>query len=136
MVRETPAPFSPARAVRGGLKSLWSTLRLLPHHKQTGQFLLARMLYTDGLNTLFAFAGIYAAGTFGMSFPDIPMFGILLYIPAALGAVAFAWIDDLVVAKFTILASFGSLVALGAAILVVVARPVFAGFAHGTRHFI
>src|SRR3546814_6237157 len=37
MVRETPAPFSPARAVRGGLKSLWSTLRLLPHHKQTGQ---------------------------------------------------------------------------------------------------
>src|SRR3546814_4150973 len=46
MVRETPAPFSPARAVRGGLKSLWSTLRLLPHHKQTGQLLLARMLYT------------------------------------------------------------------------------------------
>src|SRR3546814_15062013 len=78
MVRETPAPFSPARAVRGGLKSLWSTLRLLPHHKQTGQFLLARMLYTDGLNTLFAFGGIYAAGTFGMSFQALLIFGILL----------------------------------------------------------
>src|SRR3546814_20400517 len=61
----------------------------LPHHKQTGQFLLARMLYTDGLNTLFAFGGIYAAGTFGMSFQDILIFGILLNITAGLGAVAF-----------------------------------------------
>src|SRR3546814_13820017 len=37
MVRETPAPFSPPRAVRGGLQSLWSTMRILPHHNQTGQ---------------------------------------------------------------------------------------------------
>src|SRR3546814_741132 len=125
MVRETPAPFSPARAVRGGLKSLWSTLRLLPHHKQTGQFLLARMLYTAGLNTLFAFGGIHAAGTFGMSFQDILIFGILLNITAGLGAVAFAWIDDLVGAKFTILASVGSLVVLGAAILVVDSQTWF-----------
>src|SRR3546814_21102080 len=60
-----------------------------------------------------------------MSFQDILIFGILLNITAGLGAVAFAWIDDLVGAKFTILASVGSLVVLGAAILVVDSQTWF-----------
>jgi UMF1 family MFS transporter len=119
MLHETAQPFRPTGAVRGGLASLWRTLRLLPQHGQTGRFLLARMLYTDGLNTLFAFGGIYAAGTFGMSFQDILVFGILLNVTAGLGAFAFAWIDDIVGAKFTILASVAALTLLGAAILVI-----------------
>lgn len=119
MVHESPAPFRPAAAVRDGLASLWTTLKLLPRHGQTGLFLVAHMLYTDGLNTLFAFGGIYAAGSFGMSFQDILIFGILLNVTAGLGAFAFAWIDDYVGAKFTILASVGSLIVLGTAILLV-----------------
>ena len=35
------------------------------------RFLLAHMIYIDGLNTLFAFGGIYAAGTFGMDFSEM-----------------------------------------------------------------
>jgi MFS transporter, UMF1 family len=77
------------------------------------------MLYTDGLNTLFAFGGIYAAGTFGMSFQDILVFGILLNITAGLGAFGFAWIDDFVGAKFTILFSIAALIGLGTAILLI-----------------
>lgn len=119
LVREHPQPFRPGTAVRGGLASLWRTLKLLPRHGQTWRFLLARMLYTDGLNTLFAFGGIYAAGSFGMSFQDILIFGILLNVTAGLGAFAFAWIDDFVGAKFTIQFSVTALILLGAAILVV-----------------
>lgn len=119
LVREHPAPFRVVAAVRDGLASLWRTIKLLPSHGPTGRFLLARMLYTDGLNTLFAFGGIYAAGSFGMSFQDILIFGILLNVTAGLGALAFAWIDDYVGAKFTILASVAALTALGTAILLV-----------------
>ncbi|NIA71022.1 MFS transporter [Pelagibius litoralis] len=117
--REKPRPFKPAGAVRAGLASLWQTLRALPQHGQIGRFLLARMFYTDGLNTLFAFGGIYAAGTFGMSFEDILIFGILLNVTAGLGAFAFAWLDDLVGAKTTILVSVAALTLLGGAILVI-----------------
>ena len=56
-------PDRPARrqplmdTVRAGLASLWATVRALPRQGQIGRFLLARMIYTDGLNTLFAFGG-------------------------------------------------------------------------------
>lgn len=125
LVHESPRPFQPRRAVRDGLATLWHTLKLLPSNGQVGRFLLARMLYTDGLNTLFAFGGIYAAGSFGMSFQDILIFGILLNVTAGLGAFAFAWVDDLVGAKFTIMASVAALVALGAAILLVESQTWF-----------
>lgn len=123
--REEKRPFRPAGAVRAGLASLWQTLRDLPSHGQTGRFLLARMLYTDGLNTLFAFGGIYAAGTFGMSFEEILIFGILLNVTAGLGAFGFAWIDDLVGAKATILVSVAALTVLGAAILLIESKLWF-----------
>ena len=136
VVRETARPFRPGSAVRDGLASLWRTLKLLPEQRQTGRFLLARMLYTDGLNTLFAFGGIYAAGSFGMSFEDILVFGILLNVTAGLGAFGFAWIDDLVGAKFTILFSVAALILLGGAILLVESQLWFYVLGCGIGAFI
>ena len=52
------------------------------------------MLYTDGLNTLFAFGGIYAATLFNMKFSEIILFGIALNISAGIGSVIFAFFDD------------------------------------------
>ncbi len=40
-------------------------------------FLIANMVYTDALVALFAFGGIYAAGTFGWQTLQIGTFGIL-----------------------------------------------------------
>src|SRR3546814_18104603 len=54
-----------------------------------------------------------------MAFQDILIFGSLLNVTAGLGAFGFAWIDDLVGAKFTILASVAALTGLGAAIMLV-----------------
>jgi len=83
------------------------------------------MLYTDGLNTLFAFGGVYDAGTFGMSFQDILVFGILLNVAAGLGAVGFSWIDDLIGAKRTIVIALLGLTAAGTAILLVESQIAF-----------
>jgi len=63
------------------------------------------MIYSDGLNTLFAFGGIYAAGTFGFSFEEILIFGITMNITAGIGAIALAWVDDYLGSKPTILLS-------------------------------
>ncbi|NGX96985.1 MAG: MFS transporter, partial [Candidatus Afipia apatlaquensis] len=60
------AAKTPARgAVREGLRELRETLVRLPKTPSMLAFLIANMIYMDGLVSLFAFGGIYAAGTFG-----------------------------------------------------------------------
>ena len=125
-----------AQAVGRGLRTLWTTLRTLPRHGQIGRFLLARMIYTDGLNTLFAFGGVYAAGTFDMSFEEILVFGILLNVAAGLGAVAFAWIDDLIGARRTIIVALFGLIFCGTAVLLIESRVWFTVLGCGIGAFI
>jgi len=107
-------------AVKDGLATLWSTLRSLPvRDPNLLRFLIARMLYTDGLNTLFAFGGIYAAGTFGMSFDDIIVFGIAMNVAAGLGATGFAWVDDRIGSRNTVLIGLVGMTVFGTAILLI-----------------
>ena len=49
------------------------------------RFLLARMMFTDGLVTLFAFGGIFAAKVFFFNQTDILIFAIALNVTAGLG---------------------------------------------------
>src|SRR4051794_6463511 len=92
-------PDYPARrpireALREGLSGLKRTLGELPKQKSLATFLLANMIYTDGLVSLFAFGGIYAAGTFGWHTIQIGTFGILLAIAGTLGAWLGGKLDD------------------------------------------
>lgn len=107
------------RAVAGGVAALVKTVKLLPQQRQILRYLIAHLFYIDGLNTLFAFGGIYAAGTFGLGFEEILVFGILLNVTAGLGAFAFAWVDDYVGAKPTIAVSLVALTLLGGALLLI-----------------
>ena len=110
-------PDGIAVAIKTGLQQLLTTLREVRTQPMLLRFLLARMIYTDGLVTLFAFGGIYAAGTFGMSLSDIIIFAIALNITAGLGALSFAWIDDWLGSKTTIVAGLIGLLITGAAVL-------------------
>jgi UMF1 family MFS transporter len=92
-------PDYPARrpireALREGLSGLKRTLGELPKQKSLATFLLANMIYTDGLVSLFAFGGIYAAGTFGWHTIQIGSFGILLAIAGTFGAWLGGKLDD------------------------------------------
>lgn len=91
------------QATRLGLKELKETLRSIKKTPNLFIFLLARMIYTDGMVTLAAFGGIYAAGTFNFSPLELLMLGIGLNITTAIGAVIFGWMDDLLGAKPTLL---------------------------------
>lgn len=113
------------RAVGAGLEALWTTLKRIREYRTIARFLLARMLYTDGLNTLFAFGGIYAAGTFGMAQEEVLIFGASLNVTAGLGAVLFAFLDDRWGPKPVILISVGAITLLGAGMLVVEDKALF-----------
>jgi UMF1 family MFS transporter len=105
--------------VRAGIVDLAATLAHVREHGNIARFLLAKMIYIDGLNTLFIVGGTYAAGTFGMSVEEVLLFGILLNISGGLGAFLFAWVDDWIGAKPTILVSVAALTLLGGAVLLV-----------------
>jgi UMF1 family MFS transporter len=89
-----PAKRRAGEALREGLTDLRQTLRELPKQKSLAAFLLANMIYTDGLVSLFAFGGIYAAGTFGWNTIQIGTFGILLAIAGTFGAWLGGKLDD------------------------------------------
>lgn len=100
-------------------KQLKNTLLLLKHNPIILRFLIARLFYIDGLNTLFAFGGIYAAGTFNLSFTQIMIFGICMNISAGLGAISFGWLDDKIGARQTIVISLVAILCLGIPLLLI-----------------
>ncbi|MDB5629049.1 MAG: major facilitator superfamily 1 [Tardiphaga sp.] len=89
-----PAKKPVGSALREGLGDLKRTLGELPARRSVAAFLLANMIYTDGLVSLFAFGGIYAAGTFGWNTIQIGTFGILLAISGTVGAWLGGKLDD------------------------------------------
>lgn len=120
-VRGAPLRAALGQAV-GDVRRLWSLFRT---HPLLARFLVARMIYTDGLVTLFAFGGIYAAGTFGLALDQIILLGIAMNITAGLGAAAFGWMDDLVGARATIVAGLIGLIGLGGGLVVVESTTAF-----------
>ncbi len=118
-----------AKALRRGIAELRGTLATLsrPDHRAMFWFLLAQMIYADGLTTLFAFGGIYAAGTFGMELPEVITFGITLNLTAGIGAFAFAWLDDRLGARWTIATALAALIVISVALLLIESKLWFWG---------
>ncbi len=112
-------------AIRTGLAAFLNTLKKIAEYKQIAHYLLARMIYTDGLNTLFAFGGIYAAGSFGFSLTEIIQFGIAINLTSGIGAIAFAWIDDWIGPKKTILIAIFALISLSVTLLIIESKTLF-----------
>jgi UMF1 family MFS transporter len=95
-----------ARAVKAGLAQLVRSVKdLVRHHGQVALFLLARMLYADGLGAVFAFGGLYAATVFGWGAAELGLFGIILTIAGAIGAVLGGLLDDRAGSKRVIVAT-------------------------------
>jgi len=89
--------------VRAAFQQLGVTFRTIGRYREIAKFLIARLVFNDGLVTVFAFGGIYAAGTFGMSLSEVIIFGVVLNVASGLGAVAFGFLDDRIGGKKTIM---------------------------------
>ncbi|MDB5414138.1 MAG: transporter [Rubritepida sp.] len=112
-------------AARRGVTELARVLRSLPRQPSITRFILARLFYTDGLNVLFAFGAVFAAGVFGMGFEEILLFGIALNVTGGIGAFAGGWIDERLGAKMTVLLALVALMVLGAGMLLVETKAMF-----------
>ncbi len=95
--------LSTIQAVQNGLGALKKILLQIRERPDLLKFLIAHMIYMDGLNTIFFFGGIYAAGTFGFTLDEIVMLGIAMNVLAGIGGISFAWLDDFFGSKPTIL---------------------------------
>jgi UMF1 family MFS transporter len=87
-VRDPPPVAATKGAVREALRGLGRTIRSLPSRPSLFSYLMSSMLYRDGLNGMYAFGGIYAAGVLGWSVVDVGIFGILAIVTGAL----FCWL--------------------------------------------
>lgn len=114
-----PARHKLRAALGEGLAELRETLRELPKRRSLALFLLANMIYTDGLVSLFAFGGIYAAGTFGWNTIQIGTFGIILAVAGTFGGWFGGKLDDRLGSKRVIVGSMTILLSAIIAILLV-----------------
>ena len=88
-------------AKQGG-RSLVTTVRKLRHYRNALTYLIAFMLYNDGLAAIIAFGGVYASATFGWPTMTLGIFGIILTVFAIPGAFMGGKLDDLMGSKRTV----------------------------------
>ncbi len=124
-----PTRLKMGAAVRPGLADLAHTFRSLRAFPNLLLFLIASAIYRDGIITILSVGGLYAGGTFGMGFSELIMFAMGLNVAAALGAASFAWLDDWIGSKLTVLLSLAGLVVFGAGIILVHDKAWFFGLA-------
>jgi UMF1 family MFS transporter len=93
------------QAIASGLGQLRGTIRELKHRPHLLRFLLARMLYQDGVNGLLILGGAFAAGMFGWATIEIGIYGIILNVVAVFSCIAAGWIDRSIGSKTVVIIS-------------------------------
>jgi len=121
--RKVANPPPAGQLVRGAMEDLKRVFNEVKKFRQVFRLLLARLIYNDGLVTIFGFGGLYASVVFDFTVSEIIVFGIALNLAAGIGAWAFGFMDDKLGGKPTILASLVGLVL--AALVAVFTTSVF-----------
>lgn len=113
-------------AVRDGLQELRSTIGEVRKRAGIFRFLIARMIYQDGVNALLALGGGFAAAMFGWTITEIGIYGILLNIVAIFSCLYASRLDTKLGSKSVVLISIAML--LFATIGIVSTGPGFTLF--------
>ncbi len=108
-----PERLNPLQAYSALFRSL---VRIHRRSPDTIRFLIASALFRDGLAGVFTFGAVLAAGTFGFTFGDIIIFGIVANVSAGVSTMIFGLVDDRIGPKKVIMISLVALVLLGSAI--------------------
>jgi len=81
------------KAVGRGLTELGATLKDLLKRTGLMKFLIARMIFQDGINGLIFLGGAFAAGMFGWQTTEIGLFGIMLAFVAIFSCLIAGYLD-------------------------------------------
>lgn len=69
-----------------GMRYTWNTFKKIWSKKELRKFLIAYLIYEDGVNTVIVFSSIFAATTLGFNPRELIMLYILVQITALIGA--------------------------------------------------
>ena len=101
-----------------------------------GKFLIARMLYADGLNAIIVMGGIFAVGVFNLEIKDLLILSILMNVTAFIGAIVGGYTNDKFSSKSVIIFSLLGLIISSSIILFVKSQLFFLIFAAINGFFI
>ena len=101
-----------------------------------GKFLLARMLYADGLNAIIVMGGIFAVGVFNLEIKDLLVLSVLMNITAFIGAIIGGYANDKFSSKNVIIFSLIGLILSSSIILFLQSKIIFLIFASINGFFI
>ncbi|MDM9621204.1 MFS transporter [Rhizobium sp. S96] len=104
-------------AVRSGLGEVRNTLGELKQRRGIFRFLIARMIYQDGVNGLLILGGAFAAGMFGWATIEIGIYGIILNVVAIFGCLIAGRLDARMGSKTTVIVSLTMLLIATAGIV-------------------
>ena len=101
-----------------------------------GKFLLARMLYADGLNAIIVMGGIFAVGVFKLEIKDLLVLSVLMNVTAFIGAIIGGYANDRFSSKSVIIFSLIGLILSSSIILFLKSKIIFLIFASINGFFI
>jgi UMF1 family MFS transporter len=113
------------QSLKSGLNDLKTTFKHAKQFPDILKFLAASAIYRDGLATLFAMGGLYAGGTLGMTMTEVMIFAIAINIASGIGAISFAFIDDKIGTRTTIITSLIALIIIGTAVVLTIDKTMF-----------
>ncbi len=107
-----PLP-SGASLIKLPFQRIAETIRAVRNYREFGKFILAFLVYNDGILMTLSFAAILGTVLFGMNQQQLIIFMILVQITSIPGAFVMGWVADRVGAKGSLLLSlFGMLAAV------------------------
>ena len=113
-----------AESCRDSFARLRNSLRDLVRVPQVGRFLLARMVFWDGMMALFSFIAILASSRLEWRPSEISMFGLLGLVAGAAGGIAGGVVDRRYGSKLSLMGAIGTMLAVSIVMLLTLPAQV------------
>ena len=110
--------------IKEAFSNLGEMFRDLKGYSVFFRFIIARLFYIDGVNTMLMFAGIFANQVYGFSIKEIIYFAIAANIAAGIGTLIFGYIDDWLGPRFVLFWTAAISIACGIVIFYGAPHPI------------
>lgn len=122
---DPPRRLTARRAARVGIRETLGTLREILTVRELRRFLLAYLVYEDGVNTVIAFSAIFAAQTLGFPMDQLIVLYLVVQLSALAGAMLWAGPTDARGPKPVVMATLVQWSLVVTAAYFVTSRPQF-----------
>lgn len=80
-------------AIKEGIAGLWNTLRKASQYREVIKYLVARMIYADGMSALLALGAVYVSGALDWNLVELVGYAIWLSVFATIGGFVGGFLD-------------------------------------------